>query len=745
MNLDDPDWFPVVEGQRQDATTDSVPRPFVQRGASSWKPNNASEDSLKYLCSGLLLSQDADTLLYIDPPPQTKPSTLALPRSLESIPHRVHSRKLLETNSSYFKNLFEPRVQARTISRRHLEGKLTNGIKYVIDLTPPSVEDDAVIFLTELSCPRGIRTWAKFQELWSLPSSRVGGIDEVELPDNRSGKASFSNENNLGLPMEYSTSRHRSGIENIIHALEECYFWLDTPCKLWTFFALAKIFEIATHATIMFPILAWIYDGSNSRLIELHPEITYRIGFGIQCDTLCRDSFSVLVSEEALLLLANSDKPPVPSRPQWTFHGRHRESLLDDDELQRIEYASKSFLDHVVDRFISLAGTEMRWLSMLPMFQRILNYTPTTQQEQDIVNELVQILKEYVRSRIVQWLERREDAWTPGAGMARGEEYKKQALQHAHPFMRYPERILSRLFWKRLRNENFIGDVAPEEDSNFYGSTLADLGRHVPAFKSQTNARITQVNSFEVNFVIQKFNNLPGVTNMYEQSFVYEGMISSQYTRIFSPKKHYFALDAFLSEVRSYVTVYANAMFEVGKEATFMEMTDTVTRLTDNEFKYLPLWAGGNDDGTGGVFMDQNIPILEAGGFSTPGPAIHIGSTVSVSDSFSMIGGSEVESTIHGASHGATDGYGTDLVSIDSKPSSHKDKESVSGHHGPASQESYIAADDFLVYSSADDDDGAFDCSSDSSGTIVLDALGHDFEELELVENERSPPAHVQA
>ncbi|BAE59025.1 unnamed protein product [Aspergillus oryzae RIB40] len=77
----------------------------------------------------LLLLSDADTLLYIDPPPQRSCAS-ALPRSSESIPHRIRSQKLLETGSNYFKDLFQPRAQARTISRRGLGGKLTNEIHH---------------------------------------------------------------------------------------------------------------------------------------------------------------------------------------------------------------------------------------------------------------------------------------------------------------------------------------------------------------------------------------------------------------------------------------------------------------------------------------------------------------------------------------------------------------------------------------------------------------------------------------
>jgi len=48
--------------------------------------------------------------------------------------------------------------------------------------------------------------------------------------------------------------------------------------------------------------------------------------------------------------------------------------------------------------------------------------------------------------------------------------------------------------------------------------------------------------------------------------------------------------------------------------------------LEYDEMKYLPLWADGNDDGTGGVFEESLPPALY--GPSGPGPAYHTGHTL---------------------------------------------------------------------------------------------------------------------
>jgi hypothetical protein len=85
--------------------------------------------------------------------------------------------------------------------------------------------------------------------------------------------------------------------------------------------------------------------------------------------------------------------------------------------------------------------------------------------------------------------------------------------------------------------------------------------------------------------------------------------------------------------------------------------------LNEDEWKYLPLWAGGNDDGTGGVFDEVDVPNLEAGGFKGGkrgiGSVRHGGGASSVSESSFDDVGSDAISTVGKASKAATDGTQT--------------------------------------------------------------------------------------
>ncbi|PWY94701.1 hypothetical protein BO94DRAFT_621161 [Aspergillus sclerotioniger CBS 115572] len=650
----------------------------------------------------ILLMDGADTLVFIDPP-SYRPTWLMQPHSVTSVPHRIQSKSLLSTESSYFTKLFEPRKQARIIKRRDLEGKLPGGIKYAIDLTPPSTDDEAVAFTTELSCPLGIRSWARASQRWRLPAKYVEGRDEDEH----------------NLPSEYSESRHRMGILHILQALGGVSPILDTPCKLWTFFALAKVFDVARQGQIKVEILTWIYESNNARLIEIHPEITYRIACGIQCDYLCRDSFCVLVGEEALLRLSNADKGPRLQWPQKTFHGRLREPL-DDEDRQRVEYAGQSLMECALDEFIQLAGTEMHWLLELPAFQSVLRHTRDKCENCMFAPRVFSKLKSYVRGHIVSILTKPAITWAARTSRYIDfDDYPTRKFANSYDEMRYAERLTSKTFWKMLKFENY-DDRFAFPDKKFLNSTVADLGEHLYPFQAQKNATIGYVDFTDILSEMNQYNRHAdpisprfGFRQLAGATLIEGGMIEESPTAVFLNPIGFF------QEVRSYLTDIGEIMADNSRHEASFHVTDTLTCLTDSETKYLPLWAGGNDDGSGGVFTDQGIPNLETGGFSTPGPAIHTGSTVSSTTSSFSITSSDFESTVQGASHRATGGYWTDIMSVNSESCVVADE-----NHASTSSETQADTDNHsLTLEMSDDDvDDCFDTDSEDNNTVIMDS-----------------------
>ncbi|KAJ5357047.1 hypothetical protein N7517_011656 [Penicillium concentricum] len=683
----------------------------------------------------LLLLHGADTLVFIDPSPETIRSRV--PIAAQTIPHRIHSEKLLATGSAYFKRLFNPQTQIRVQKRRGLTGKLPDGIRYVLDLTPPTMDEDAVIFLTELSCPISIRTWASKRNIWSLPWQCVGGQDELEPleplaksptspeppvdTDIEHVKASSELQDQSPvsqpetveqkrLPVEYSASRHREGIEHILHVLEGLNPKIDTPCKLWTFFALAKIFDVATVPAICDHIISWFYQLNNIRFIELHPEIAYRVACGIKSPSLCRDAFVEMVGDEALLYLIRATRfKPIGSMESLV---RSRISdALEDAEVQRIEYASKSFGDYVVRCFLHLTGSEMPWLAHIAEFQKLTRHLQLYPADQEAVHQLVMTLKELIRERLYGVLVKTKDtnrSFHVAPNLARSENpYHRWGIDKGFIL----QRLIGKKFWDALVWLDLSQDEALRKESH---SSIAEIGNGSLAFGGETAARIRDVSRREVRQMTHAFNQAVRTRSQARQEeetlaaqhaggrVVMEMTINVRQSQSgsnvdsisnngsflnpipaptpspclppVSPLQpttdisaEIFQEKTFKNEVESFLRRYALEMLQQPGPATMRhELTDILTCLKYNEFQYLPLWAGGNDDETGGVFTDLIIPATDVGGFSGPGPAVHTGSVASSSDFLCEIKSNDARSTIYGASHNATNSHASDIMSVDS-------------------------------------------------------------------------------
>ncbi|EEA21477.1 hypothetical protein TMatcc_009114 [Talaromyces marneffei ATCC 18224] len=733
-----------MQNSIQEGTTDMGPQ-----NNSNVVPLGSPDFLIENLRMPLLLFTDdeADTLVYIDPSPQQPGESsqheshrwvFGTQTTVHAIPHRIHSRKLLDTGSDVLKNLFRPRNQARVRKHYGLTNEMPLGVKYAIDLTPPSEGDEAVIFMTELSCPMGVRKWGQMQSRWALPSSCVSGRDELEwivtvddamadpivvnaddvirqgsktarrqdkkqskqarkqtmkqAKENSKAQPSTSPtrimnwQGNLptlradldplpsyeeseeshpkaaivqkepeppkkifkrlpGLPLDYSPIRHRTCLERFLHAIEGLDPKLDTAPKLWTYFALAKILQVATHPAVGDHILVWLYSRPNTMFIEVNPELAYQIGCGLQNRALCQASFAILVGEESLMVLESSINDEIPKRKALTLHGRNRE-LLDDTEVQRVEYASKVFLDRMLNEFVNLVGSRMDWVEEVVMedFRKwaIVNRA----EHQEAIHELIDFCKLYVRCQIYQELMHQSTPNTEHRFYSNdATEYPGIGYYTARSAMSPFCRILTRGFWKTLSTSL---PVLTNTNVWIY-SSIKDLAPAIPNLKDQGSAIIRPITTVEVDRVFTKFHR---EVNMIWYDF---GIFQT-------------AVERYLDKVVSRIA--GPPQYEQVTASTFdvpFDIVDTLVCLQEDEFKFLPLWAGGFDDGTGGVFDDHSVPTLEEGGFSTAGPSVHLGSVrdpdeVASMDSFESIRPDEAASTVQRASHEATDSHASTTV-----------------------------------------------------------------------------------
>lgn len=89
----------------------------------------------------------------------------------------------------------------------------------------------------------------------------------------------------------------------------------------------------------------------------------------------------------------------------------------------------------------------------------------------------------------------------------------------------------------------------------------------------------------------------------------------------------FFSLSEFFANVEAELSAICRAML-TDNYFGIRSFVDTLVCISGEELKYLPLWAGGNEDGTGGVF-EKPIPPAEYGvAPNGPGPAYHTGLSV---------------------------------------------------------------------------------------------------------------------
>ncbi|KAF7510454.1 hypothetical protein GJ744_006733 [Endocarpon pusillum] len=190
-----------------------------------------------------------------------------------------------------------------------------------------------------------------------------------------------------------------------------------------------------------------------------------------------------------------------------------------------------------------------------------------------------------------------------------------------------------------------------------------------------------------------------------------------------------FPMDTLLKEVTRAVRGICDEVllaphFFRDNEVPPTDLIDTLMSLNDEEWKYLPLWAGGCDDGSGGVFNDLEPPILEAGGFDGGTRGLGGGRESSATGSSSW---SEIISTVGKASKEAVDGTATETATVRSLDDVDMDVRSLDDESSPRELETETMKS--MGFSSAHDldaNDNIEDQDSDNDDVDLEEPEWHD-------------------
>ncbi|KAF9870304.1 hypothetical protein CkaCkLH20_12151 [Colletotrichum karsti] len=700
---------------------------------------------------------EGDTLIFVDFPAPVGNAADNVDCSVnywDSVQFRMDSKKLLGTGSSKFADMLNPSYQFRIQRRRKLVNKLPEGVKFVLDLTPPSEGDDLVFQMTEVSLTPGIINWWTAGDKHGVDDYVVRGHDDIcccwrdepqdfaakvdaalameavantdnKKPDTNAfrddeldraieraiaqslqdslpeevkapAKASYSVKGAAArLLMKKSTGetapdpiptwrqipdycpvRHRVNILRLMCIIADKRVLLDSAPRVWTLVAVAKILD-CTDA-IRDQVLQWLMSPSNTVLVEVLPEESLQIGVALKLDDITQCAFRVLVNELAIEEAAAPNG--IPKAAPYTVFGRRRHDPGDDLN-NLIQHAARAMVERVT--------RSVRNLTSPTIYDDLEN--PQWTRLQGLIKMLKSISSHFaVRNALAKATELSsalENNWKSlvisegfnqlfdGDQLIRIDDYRATYVdvQHFHRF---------ELIYNQFNDvQKALCPFVYESISKRWG-TLGDTMTFLATGKNLHS--LSSSLWYAVEIVMHHHPE-------FRQDPTWQPVLPARAPPGISldPGRRVFNVSKFEQDLKHFLRPYCYEFIRADFGIPMFMSSHLLLNLTHNEFKFLPLWAGGNDDGTGGVF-EPSLPPADYGP-AGPGPAYHTGATIP-SDTSSVAGSMSSELRQLRLDGGSTVGPGSVDV-----------QDGISTVYGP----NRVIADDVSIHSESFTDGGS--------------------------------------
>ncbi|GAB1318897.1 hypothetical protein MFIFM68171_09107 [Madurella fahalii] len=596
----------------------------------------------------------------------------------EDVRIRMNYDKLMALGSPKIREMFSPSAQRRFRRRLRLE-VLPPGIEYVVDFTPPSEGSELADLTAALWLPKMVKLWflagqyvpdpvlERKEGIYRRPLAdrAVGSIMTLGHDDVCKSKACFTdlsqwqtNDSVPGIVEEnpayhgsripafrkvddYCPIRHRVSIVRLLRAINGDSLLLNSAVRMWTIAQVAIYLEVPQ--VVVDPVTQWLVAPPNTKFIEICPERAFQLAYSLKIPSVLIAAFKILVNERAIDYAGSA---PSPRLPELTWVQRRRDEYGDFPS-DPVEYASRAFAermsnklkmlqsDHVFD-WLPIANNEWEKLSSLGA---LCHSGPLKEAYQNLTSALLAAFHKHVertttfstfRTPILEFIEAQRTHYVP--------DWDRRRLGSLYHDLNPSQKALTPFFWENLKSEfpfytDFIGfksDQSPE------GKSLLQL--------ATTFNRRLQTAVFNKSDIPEGLLDPDGSPTAPETDMQSYG---GDWT---------FNLGAFHDVLRGAVTKLCASVqgthlrgggslpgeYEGG--IPYFLSDHLLLSLDETELNYLPIWADGLDDGSGGVFQDV-IPPAELGP-SEPGPGYHTGITLpSVDDGPSdMDGDTEIVS-----------------------------------------------------------------------------------------------------
>ncbi|KAI1107449.1 hypothetical protein F4804DRAFT_160699 [Jackrogersella minutella] len=680
-------------------------------GDSSYNSANREQQDMSLLRNVQSKCDSGDTLIIVN-----FPTGYVNCKWEEWSPKRfcVDSEKLLGTGSKVFAKLLSPEGQARIKKRIEYAGQ-PSPQKFVIDLTPSVEGEELAAQLIELSLPPGVRDWWMSMERLGVSRYLVSGHDDHCPRHNEVPITCKTNDNYIeydpvrgeDLPRldladvltpqsraidDYCPIRHRANIVRLMLAIQGYDLVLNSASRVYTLTGIANILDCT--GIIGDSVCTWLMAEPNSEFIDINTESALKIAWTLELANVTRAAFRILVVEKAFDTLATGPRAP---EAQHTIFGRPRIDLPDDLQTV-IEYAAQKLADRVQQTLANLRSDRFYSLLEIKEYQKLvktgdlissaLSSTPVLSTFM-IVSDADILRREHLNhlstvfttlfTRLHKYKElivQEAMASPPNNDQQRHFDRDRRCYVpstnwdptiHIYSKFSDAQHLLTSFFWDALASypRSYSGMVCPE---NFLGWCVND-------FNSQID---------------KAFQYLRPETGV-------------------DPEALRFDLPTFCNELHQAMDEQWMIWTKPDLEAPFSRTKHFILALSDDEFKYLPLWAGGLDDGTGGVF-EPALPDADLGPIG-PGPAYRTGDTIGT-DASSICQSDKTPS--QGSTATLTAGRSIAAIHSNTVPSTVHDGVSVEGSH-PMSSSSVVMVDATDEMDTDNDDAYEFDDSDEIS------------------------------
>ncbi|KAH8838939.1 hypothetical protein MCOR27_001224 [Pyricularia oryzae] len=575
---------------------------------------------------------------------------------------RICSSKLRSCGFDLFPRLLDDeKYQAKTFRRFAAKQTRPPDVTYILDLGPSTDEDLQSTQLETLSLSRGLIRWYKAAKVPPFVNPEVvAGHDDccecadiateepVKPPAKPTVKPIVKDEDGKGSIWDsqvaspeyrniedYCEVRHAANVVRLLRAIAEvpgCRLPLNSAPRAFTIAGLAKLFELNLSdqsSWLQNDMLSWFTADKNSYIMEILTEESIIMAYNLKISKVARATYRLLVSEHALQL--ESRLPTQRGGHHFSVFGRLLKDINDDAIQTAVEHGGQALSERVLGIVQHLESDDaLGWLGMKEwrdlevVVQGIRNHTDSliprkTDFDSESVREAFAALK-MALLKIIRW--QLADATNLNCQITT-ERYIENLSYYASP----GHTVEFNEIWNNLN----------KRQKQLTAVFWENLERRWPYKIDIMAERINlQLLAKRLNMAIGELTH-PDVTTGHENW----------------PRHWYYRLNIELLITQLYDSLQFNVCEPLRGQGVikpenselqlFSMSSHLLVGLDEDEMRFLPLWADGLNDGSGGVYISTIPPDMSDTAPIQPGPGYVTGHSRATEATNSTVGDLELD------------------------------------------------------------------------------------------------------